>query len=325
MNSHFKEIALNATGASDLYKIEKIQSLWSGYGDIVRYGLKDSKYESIVIKHVKLPKGNNHILGWNSNLSHERKVKSYEVETTWYSKFSHLCDEKCRIPHCLAFESKDDEVLMVLEDLDSVGFPNRRRSISQTQIKACLEWLANFHATFLGEKPEGLWDIGTYWHLDTRPEELEVLTDKSLKNAAKHIDKLLINCKYQSFVHGDAKLANFNFSSDGSRVAAVDFQYVGGGIGMKDVAYFIGSVYYEDECEKVEAQLLKIYFDALKSALERKGKPVNPEEVENEWRSLYHVAWTDFHRFMKGWSPGHWSSNSYSERVAKNVISMLDI
>lgn len=323
MNSHFNEIALKATGASELYKIEKIQSLWSGYGDITRYGLKNSQYNSVVIKHVKLPKGNNHILGWNSNLSHERKVKSYEVETTWYGNFSHLCDDKCRIPHCLAFESKNDEVLMVLEDLDSAGYPNRKRSISQSQIKACLEWLANFHATFLGEKPKGLWETGTYWHLETRPEELKALTDKSLKNAAAQIDIALKNCKYQSFVHGDAKLANFNFSNDGTKVAAVDFQYVGGGIGMKDVAYFIGSVYYEEECEKVESQLLKIYFDSLKSALVNKNKNVNPDDIEKEWRELYPVAWADFHRFMKGWSPGYWSKSSYSERVAKKVITML--
>lgn len=323
MNSHFKEIALKATGASDIYKIEKIQSLWSGYGDIIRYGLHDSELESVVIKHVKLPKGGRHILGWNSNLSHERKVKSYEVETTWYGKYSHLCDDKCRIPHCLAFESKNDEVLMILEDLDSVGFPNRKRSISQSQISACLEWLANFHATFLGEKPEGLWEIGTYWHLETRPEELQVLTDKSLKGAAPKIDKVLMNCQYQTFVHGDAKLANFNFSNDGTKVAAVDFQYVGGGIGMKDVAYFIGSVYYEEECEKAEQKLLDIYFNALKTALVSKNKSVDPEDVEKEWRTLYPVAWTDFHRFMKGWSPGHWDRNSYSERISRAVIEGL--
>jgi hypothetical protein len=45
--------------------------------------------------------------------------------------------------------------------------------------------------------------------------------------------------------------------------------------------------------------------------------------MEEEWRSLYPYAWTDFHRFLKGWSPGHWKINSYSERMAKQVILQL--
>ena len=36
---------------------------------------------------------------------------------------------------------------------------------------------------------------------------------------------------------------------------------------------------------------------------------------------MYYVAWADFHRFLKGWSPGHWKINSYSEQVVKKVIN----
>ena len=32
---------------------------------------------------------------------------------------------------------------------------------------------------------------GTYWHLDTRPQELEELSDLTLKNAASRIDQKL--------------------------------------------------------------------------------------------------------------------------------------
>jgi len=38
---------------------------------------------------------------------------------------------------------------------------------------------------------------------------------------------------------------------------------------------------------------------------------------------LYSVAWTDFYRFLKGWSPGHWKIHSYSERLAHEVVSQL--
>jgi len=126
-------------------------------------------------------------------------------------------------------------------------------------------------------------------------------------------------------VHGDAKLANFCFSSDGKQVAAVDFQYVGGGCGMKDVAYFISSCLDERECERLEGPLLAHYFAALKEALTEYQPEINSAEVEAVWRDLYPVAWCDFYRFLKGWSPGHWKIHRYSERLAREVVASLSI
>jgi len=40
-----------------------------------------------------------------------------------------------------------------------------------------------------------------------------------------------------------------------------------------------------------------------------------------ESRGLFPLAWTDFHRFLKGWSPGYWKINSYSERMAREVLA----
>ncbi len=207
--------------------------------------------------------------------------------------------------------------MIVLEDLDAAGFSLRKNNVNWEKISACLAWLAKFHASYLGEHPDGLWAVGTYWHLATRPDELSVLSDQKLKAAAVLIDKKLNNCQYQTFVHGDAKLANFCFSKNGE-VAGVDFQYVGRGCGMKDVAYFVGSCLNEQECERLEAQILDKYFTYLQEELPTKNKA-----LEDEWRSLYRVAWADFHRFLKGWSPGHWKINSYSERVTAAVIKSL--
>jgi hypothetical protein len=323
MNKHFREVILKATGATDIFEIKKIQDLWSGYGVIMRYGLEGSDLQTVVLKHVHWPNLKKHSRGWNTNLSHKRKVRSYGVETTWYSKWSKMCDDRCRVPECLIFEKHNDEILIVLEDLDSIGFEGRRKSISLNEMKVCLSWLAHFHATFLGQNSEGLWKVGTYWHLDTRPEELSVLSDKELKNSAKAIDKKLKESKFQTFVHGDAKLANFCFARKGMNVAAVDFQYVGGGCGMKDVAYFIGSCLNEGECEKREDFLLDSYFSVLKDAVREKHRDIDVDALEDDWRKLYPVAWTDFHRFIKGWSPGHWNINSYSERLAKKVMATL--
>ena len=323
MDKHFKDITLRATGASDLFVQKEIQSLWSGYGSIVRIALQGGPIRSVVAKHVRMPTRNKHPRGWNTDLSHLRKVKSYEVETAWYKNYSARCGHDCRIPECLALEAKDNEVFMVLEDLDSSGFGARLTSVTWQEVETCLSWMAHFHATFLNEKTDGLWPIGTYWHLDTRPDELNILSDKALKDAAPLIDKKLNEAKYLTFVHGDAKLANFCFSEDGKKVAAVDFQYVGGGCGMKDIAYFIGSCLNEDDCEKLENQILDYYLVVLKSALKKQEKELDFDELEEEWRTLYPVAWADFHRFLKGWSPGHWKINGYSERVSREVLEGL--
>ncbi|MEL6135400.1 MAG: phosphotransferase, partial [Bacteroidota bacterium] len=237
MNEHFKSLILQKTGAASLFPKEHIQELWSGYGKIMRIGLQNASVESVIVKHVQLPLFQRHPRGWNTNLSHQRKVKSYQVETTWYETYS--SQSAARLPRCLAIAVQEEEVLMVLEDLDVAGYALRKRSLTWEEIQACLAWLAQFHASYLGKKPEGLWEVGTYWHLATRPQELEALDDQRLKEAAPTIDEKLNTCTYKTFVHGDAKVANFCFSPDG-QVAGVDFQYVGGGCGMKDVAYFIG-------------------------------------------------------------------------------------
>ena len=325
MNAHLKSVILSATGASELIELGVIQSLWSGYGSIVRYGLIGATVDSVVVKHVALPEGVAHPRGWNTNLSHLRKLKSYEVETAWYRDWSAQCGAGCRVPKCLALESVGHELIIVMEDLDAAGFAERHTSVTETELQSCLRWLAQFHATFMGAEPAGLWACGTYWHLETRPDELAVLEreDPELKAAAVVIDQELKASPYQTLVHGDAKLANFCFAKDGRSVAAVDFQYVGRGCGMKDVIYFIGSCLREAECERQETALLDYYFTELRQALELQQPDIDIDALETDWRVLYPVAWTDFHRFLKGWSPGHWKILSYSERLAHAVVAGL--
>ena len=316
---------LSATGATDLIELGVIQSLWSGYGSIVRYGLKGATVDTVVVKHVLLPEGVAHPRGWNTDLSHQRKLKSYEVETAWYRDWSVRCGAGCRVPKCLALESVGHELIIVMEDLDASGFALRRTSVGEAELHACVSWLAHFHATFMGAEPTGLWEQGTYWHLETRLDELAILAkeDPALKDAACAIDQKLKASPYQTLVHGDAKVANFCFSADGASVAAVDFQYCGKGCGMQDLIYLIGSCLDEVACEQLEAELLDVYFGVLRGALITQGSGLDLDALEADWRALYPVAWTDFHRFLKGWSPGHWKINGYSERLAREVVASL--
>lgn len=333
------KIVLSATGAQTIDNSTVIQSLWSGYGQIVRLELGGCIYPSVILKHIKLPEAGNHPRGWNTGLSHQRKIRSYQVEAHWYQHYATHCKDDCVVPVCLAVNAGVSETVLVLTDLDAAGFDMRKNSVETQDIHGCLNWLASFHATFLDSKADGLWECGTYWHLDTRPDELAALNDSALRQAAPLIDQKLRQCRYQTLVHGDAKLANFCFrpnspthnsstsyptTADSSpSVAAVDFQYIGRGCGMKDVAYFIGSCLNEEECEAMESQLLDYYFSILIDRVAEKKTGVNTAELEKEWRALYPVAWADFHRFIKGWSPDHWKINSYSETLTNDVIKSL--
>ncbi|RBP49941.1 phosphotransferase [Arenicella xantha] len=323
------DLVLSATGAQSIDSSTVVQSLWSGYGQIVRLALNGGSDDSVILKHIKLPDTSNHPRGWNTDLSHQRKVRSYRVEAQWYQHYAARCDNHCVVPNCLAVESHENETMLVLSDLDAAGYNVRKNRVDIQDLFACLDWLASFHATFLNDDAVGLWECGSYWHLDTRPDELAALDDVALRQAAPLIDQKLRECQHQTLVHGDAKLANFCFRptdievANSQRVAGVDFQYVGRGCGMKDVAYLIGSCLNEDQCEAMESQLLDHYFSELIKRVAHKIRSVNTAALEDEWRELYPFAWADFHRFIKGWSPGHWKINSYSEKLTADVISKL--
>ena len=321
IDPQLEEQICQSLGASAVAEVQMIQSLWSGCGQVARVRLAD-RNEPVVIKHVKMPEVIEHPRGWNTDRSAQRKARSYAVETHWYEVWSDRCASACRVPGFLGQARWGDERLLILEDIDASGFDRRLTRVSLEQMNACIHWLAAFHATFLSDRPDGLWDKGTYWHLDTRPDEYDALEEGPLKRAAHAIDAALDDSTYHTLVHGDAKLANFCFSKD-NHVAAVDFQYIGGGCGMKDLAYFVGGCLDSDACFALEEQLLQTYFAALSEALQKRGNPVDTQQLEADWRGLYPYAWADFERFLQGWSPGHWKISPYTQHMTEQVLAEL--
>ena len=263
-SSYDYQALIQRLGYAELKSAEVLQSLWGGYGELVRLHVDTT---SIVIKHVQMPKPSHHPRGWNSDLSHQRKLKSYQVELHWYQSFAQAAHCQSPQPKPIVVEQQETELLLVMEDLHQLGYTETHQHAEPVQMEASLKWLAWFHASHMGEQGGGLWDVGTYWHLDTRPDELEALDDIPLKQAAVRIDQVLRQAPYQTLVHGDAKLANFCFTSDGSEAAAVDFQYVGRGCAMKDVALFMSSAVKPEQCDEMESWILDTYFLHLKLAL----------------------------------------------------------
>ncbi|SHI26342.1 phosphotransferase [Ferrimonas marina] len=308
-------------GASDAEFVAQLQSLWSGYGAIERWAL-DGGTRSVIVKRIAPPDAVAHPRGWHSSLSHRRKLKSYQVESHWYQHQARNLADDTKVPRCLGIDHAEGQTLLLLEDLDALGFDLRVSEPSSAQMALCIQWLARFHARFLGQASEALWDKGTYWHLDTRPEEWAVMTDSRLQAAAASIDNALHGAQYRTLVHGDAKLANFCFGKQA--VAAVDFQYVGGGVGVQDLAYFLGSVLDEAALLEQGSNWLTHYFQALGQALLEHGfSEAQCQSVEAEWRRLYPVAVADFARFLNGWAPDHWKVNRYTEGMTSKALSLL--
>jgi hypothetical protein len=66
-------IVLQAVGATSVSSFESVQSLWSGYGEIVRLNLSGASAPSVIVKWIDPSTEKNHPRGWNTNASHQRK------------------------------------------------------------------------------------------------------------------------------------------------------------------------------------------------------------------------------------------------------------
>lgn len=297
----------NALGARRARKRERIQSLWSGYGELFRVELDGGPHRTAVVKWVRPP------ASASSDVGNARKLRSYTVERAFYESYAPRCDETCRVAALLASRiGERGEQMFVLEDLDAAGFDGRTDEGSDAQLDRALAWLGSFHARFLGDAATGLWPTGTYWHLETRRDELAAIADRELRDAAESLAARLGGARFQTIVHGDAKDANFCFGAAG--VAAVDFQYPGRAPGIVDVAYLLyGRA--DEPSDSIDHRRLDRYFAHLRSAL---GD--GADAIEAEWRALYVAARLDFCRFLAGWRPSMWRGDTRGQQFVRTHL-----
>ena len=341
-----------------------IQSLWSGYGACFRATLVDNADNAltpVVAKCVQPSLEISHPKGWQSNTSHLRKCRSFEVEHYFYTQLQPATTADCLTPTCFVSasgtitgesledsedanlhadpefnetvnaaetirpidESNSHAHILVMHDLDDLGYTQRATSLSVKQAQSVLSWLAAFHARFMGITDHHVWPEGTYWHFNTRQDEWKAMEDSPLKQNASKLATLLSSARFQTLLHGDAKVANFCFTPDFSQCGGVDFQYTGLGVGMKDVAYFIGSALSESDQRAYTTSILDYYFGCLRSQLKGTQYESQYLEIEQEWRALYPTACADFNRFLAGWSPDHWKINGELTRQTDIALATL--
>jgi thiamine kinase-like enzyme len=182
--------------------------------------------------------------------------------------------------------------------------------------------------------PAALWDQGCYWHLDTRQQEFQSIPRSwsDLRAAADRVDAVLkgqtadglqTNC-HQTLVHGDFKSENLLWNADG-RCCAYDFQYVGKGLGVRDIAYMLASSVDIDVLleEGGEQQLLRHYHSALTQQLREHGKAAAAQRYGyGVMVAQFEVCLVDYVRFMAGW--GMWGNAEWASDRAREVLQQLD-
>ncbi|MEC7948971.1 MAG: phosphotransferase [Myxococcota bacterium] len=301
----------DCTGATRVHPGAHVQTLWRGYGSITRHRIEGASTPSVIAKVVRPPPD-------GSGPGHVRKVRSYAVERTFYAASAQRVRPVARVPQALGARENNDESWLLIEDLDISGFAARHRHLDADRLGACLDWLGAFHGTFIGQPIAQLWPRGTYWHLGTRSEELRRMTSGPLRDAAGPLDAALARCPMQTLLHGDPKPANFCFPTlRGAPVAAVDFQYAGGGVGVVDVVYLLSCMPARWRVHHVDRAIDR-YFVAL-----RRHAGVQGATAEAAWRPLVDIAWADLARFLAGWCGDDWSRDEDGAPRVRRAMDMV--
>lgn len=302
---------------------EQLQSLWSGYGQIIRCQSK-ARQQSYIVKVITSQAADTHPRGWNTSASHQRKLQSYQVEASFYQDYAGLTDQQNKTPELIACCQTNDGILLVLEDLDAAGYNIRKDIASWHDLTIAIRWLAYFHARFMNCEATELWPVGCYWHLATRQDELSAMSASDYKRYAQQLDDKLKNAAFKTLVHGDAKFENLCFHHNGEAVAAVDFQYVGTGSGVKDLAYLVGSCLKQEQLVEFDPLILPEYLKHLKQALAHYQVPLDFNALKTETYQLYPIAWADFYRFLLGWNPQSWKICQYMKTQSAIGLSLFE-
>lgn len=324
--SQFADLIARCDGPP-LGKIErcsKLTTLWAGYGAVYHIVAKEGpkgRSKNLIIKDVSPPS--------DSGVGHQRKLYSYEVEAAFYQQVAPtLLERGLAIATPFLAEHNLDgnggSMHLVLSDLRE-EYPRQNRPMDLAHAKAALSWLATLHGSYWQRPiPEQLWRQGTFWQLDTRHEELEAMEPewRELQRAAQKISDALEESKFSTLVHGDFKGANicFNESNAAPKAAAYDFQYCGGGDGMKDVAYLLCSTVQGKVVQLHEEELLQHYHSELIAQL----PPQAAEEYSIEiMKRRLDLAICDFVRFMAGW--GWWGNTNWAAQRCRDYLKKLKV
>ncbi|KAJ3272540.1 hypothetical protein HDV01_005492 [Terramyces sp. JEL0728] len=271
----FQERQLKLFPELDIKKVETVCTLWSGYGTIYRFHLPT---KTLICKHINPPRDN--------SVSHQRKLKSYQNELAFYQL------EKPNHPPLPEFISSPKPNCYLLSDI-SVEYPFPSGDLATKELELALSWLAKFHSYWFKKVPFS--EKGSYWHVDTRQQELQQMKNKKLQSIAQQLDEQIHSSKFKTLIHGDFKSENIQFND--SSCVVYDYQYAGSGLGAQDVCYLLTSS--ARDTNSID-KLLAFYFSEL----------TIDGYTYDQFLQDFDLCLLDYIRFMDGW--GYWGNSRWA-------------
>lgn len=226
-------------------------------------------------------------------------LRCYALELGWYRELAHQIGVAC--PACLHLESSADEqdFVLLLEDLSPAQQGDQLAGASIGQIEAALRQAARLHAPYWGDPAVA--EIAWLAPSEASGGMVRMLLPSLFKQfreryAARLAPEILemgdaFVARLDSYLafapaaptvqHRDFRIDNILFAPTNDRAWVVDWQTLGVGSGVLDVAYLIGTSIADPALRAAEeARLVRFYADELKAL----GVACDAQHIWREYR-----------------------------------------
>lgn len=203
----------------------------------------------------------------------------YDMETGWYRDIAEHCNALCPKSYHAAIADNEQEFVLLLEDMAPAVQGDQLAGASLIQVETTLTEAAALHSF----RPESGFDAYKWLHHAAdnvafteqtlangypvfRERFAELLSPDILDVGQQLVDRIASYIGHepleQTITHGDMRLDNILFHTDGNIAALVDWQTCTFGNPANDVAYMIGTSFADPAMRRAEEiQLVTGYLE----------------------------------------------------------------